>query len=190
LSQLPNFFSLLRFLSAPLMGWLILQRRLDLALLVGLAAGVSDLLDGYLARLLHANSRVGAYLDPAADKVLLVVSFVSLGYIGQIPLWLIALVILRDLVIVVGVLLLWRFRGETEFSPLFSGKLSTAFQIATVLAILVGDAFTLKSASSLRIIGVSGTSFFTILSGINYVRKGIRMASSNNRMPRGKRNFQ
>ncbi len=172
------------------MGWLVLQRRFDLALLLGLAAGVSDLLDGYLARLVKSTSRLGAYLDPAADKVLLVFAFVSLGLIGQIPLWLVSLVIARDLVIVVGVVLLWQLRNQTEFSPLFSGKISTAFQIATVLAILVGNVFTLKSLSALRIIGVSGTSFFTIVSWVNYVRKGIRMASSNNRVLSGTRHYK
>ena len=172
------------------MGWLVLQHRLDLALLLGLAAGLSDLLDGYLARLTQSNSQLGAYLDPAADKVLLVFAFVSLGLIGQIPLWLIGLVISRDLVIVVGVILLWQLRNQTKFSPSFSGKVSTAFQIATVLAILVGNVFTLKSLYTLRIIGVSGTSFFTIVSWANYIRKGIRMASSNNRVLSGTQDYR
>lgn len=140
-------------------------------------AGFTDWIDGYVARRLGAMSKAGTYLDPAADKLLLVTAFVSLGLIGLIPAWLIILVVIRDLVIVVGVALLWKLRGRTEFAPLLSGKLSTAFQIFTVLAVLVGTAFPFKGASILRDAGVAGTLLFTVVSGVNYVRKGIKMAS-------------
>lgn len=122
-------------------------------------------------------SRFGAYLDPAADKLLLVITFVSLGVIGLIPAWLIWLVVVRDLVIVIGVALLWFLRGRSEFTPLLSGKLSTAFQIFTVLAVLVGTTFPFKGAGILRDGGIAGTLLFTVISGINYVRRGIKMAA-------------
>lgn len=114
-------------------------------------AGVTDWIDGYVARRMRATSKAGAYLDPAADKLLLVIAFVSLGLIGLIPGWLIWLVVLRDAVIVVGAALLWSLRGRREFTPLLSGKLSTAFQIFTVLAVLVGTAFPFRGAGNMRI---------------------------------------
>ena len=137
---------------------------------------MTDWVDGYAARRLGAVSKLGAYLDPAADKLLLVISFLSLGIVGLLPLWLIALVVIRDLVIVTGAALLWRFRRRTQFTPLLSGKLSTAFQIYTVLAVLVGSAFPFNGAGTLRDTGIVGTALLSCLSGINYVRKGIKMA--------------
>lgn len=175
--QIPNLLSLLRLICAPITGWLILRNRLEAALILSCGAGFTDWIDGYIARRLGALSKVGTYLDPAADKLLLVIAFVSLGVIGLIPAWLIGLVIVRDLVIVVGVVLLWKLRGRTEFTPVLSGKLSTAFQIFTVLAVLVGTVFPFKGARILRDAGIVGTLLFTCVSGLNYVRKGIKMAS-------------
>jgi cardiolipin synthase len=166
----------LRLICAPITGWLILQNRLEAALFLSCGAGVTDLIDGYIARRWDAMSRFGTYLDPAADKLLLVITFVSLGVVGLIPAWLIWLVVIRDLVIVIGSALLWALRGRTEFTPLLSGKLSTAFQIFTVLAVLVGTTFPFKGAGILRDAGIAGTLLFTVVSGINYVRRGIKMA--------------
>jgi cardiolipin synthase (CMP-forming) len=177
LRQIPNLLSFLRLICAPITGWLILRNRLEAALLLSCAAGVTDWIDGYVARRLGAMSKIGSYLDPAADKLLLVIAFVSLGVIGLIPDWLVLLVVARDLVIVIGVALLWKLRGRTEFTPLLSGKLSTAFQIFTVLAVLVGTVFPFTGARILRDAGIAGTLLFTLVSGLNYVRKGIKMAA-------------
>jgi cardiolipin synthase len=145
---------------------------------MGIGAGLSDWADGYLARRLGISTKIGTYLDPAADKILLVTVFVCLGFAGRIPLWLVVLVIGRDLVIVVGVLLLWKLRHRTRFTPLVSGKISTFFQIATVLVVLVGSVLGTTLVRELRVFTVAATTFFTALSGVNYVRRGIRMASS------------
>jgi cardiolipin synthase len=166
-------------LSAPVVGWLILEQRLTPALVLSLIAAASDWLDGYLARRLGSISKIGEYLDPAGDKLLLATAFVCLGLIGQIPRWLVGLVIGRDLVIVIGSLLLWRLRNRTDFQPVFSGKLSTAFQILTVLAILLESAFSTKLLYGVKLLGFAGASIFTCVSGYLYVRKGIRMASRN-----------
>jgi cardiolipin synthase len=176
LRQIPNLLSLLRLACAPITGWLILRNRLEAALFLSCGAGLTDWIDGYLARRWGAMSKAGAYLDPAADKLLLIIAFVSLGLIGLIPAWLIWLVVLRDSVIVVGAALLWSLRGRTEFRPLLSGKLSTVFQILTVLAVLVGTVFPFRGAGILRDGGIVGTFLFTVISGVNYVRKGIKMA--------------
>lgn len=167
----------MRLICAPVSGWLILNQRPAAALALACAAGFTDWVDGYVARRLGAESKVGAYLDPAADKLLLVICFVSLGFIGLLPAWLIFLVVARDLIIVAGSALLWRLRGRTEFTPLLSGKLSTASQICTVLVVLMGAAFPFGAARILREAGITLTALLTCLSGTNYVRKGIKMAA-------------
>lgn len=179
MGYLPNFLSIIRLLSAPVVGWLILEQRLAPALVLSLIAGASDWLDGYLARRLGSTSKVGVYLDPAADKLLLATAFICLGVIGQIPKWLMGLVIGRDLVIVIGAFLLWRLRKRTDFEPVFSGKASTAFQILTVLAILLENAFSTKLLYGVKMLGFAGATLFTCISGYLYVLKGIRMASRN-----------
>lgn len=177
MGHLPNLLSLVRLLAAPVVGWLILEHRLAPALGISLVAGVSDWLDGYLARRFASTSQLGIYLDPGADKALLITAFVCLGLIGQIPAWLVILVIGRDLVILLGVFLLWTLRNRTDFKPVWSGKISTAFQILTVLAILLGNIFSLKLLYGLRLVGFAGTLLFTCLSGTAYVLKGIQMSS-------------
>lgn len=174
---LPNFLSFLRLLAAPVVAWLAVRQRFDLVLMVLVPAALTDWLDGYAARLLGVSGELGAYLDPAADKILLVVSFVSLGVVGQIPMWLVWLVLGRDVVIVTGIILLWLLRNRTEFPPLLSGKISTFFQIVTVLVVLLDTVFEIHSVAILRQIGIVLTAFFTGFSGINYVRRGIVMSS-------------
>ena len=174
-SRLPNLISLLRLALAPVFAWLVVKQRFSSAMLVGIFAGVTDWLDGYAARKLKVRTETGTYLDPAADKTLLVVAFLSLGWARQIPAWLVALVMGRDLVIVVGVVLLWKFRGRTDFPPLLSGKVSTFFQIVTVVLVLLSAVFPGRLLFVLRFLGFVCTAFFTALSGINYIRRGIEM---------------
>jgi cardiolipin synthase len=164
-------------LAAPVIGWLVLSDRIWPALIAGIGAGISDWADGYLARRLSVITTTGTYLDPAADKVLLFTVFVCLGFAGRIPAWLVVLVIARDLVIVVGVVLLWKIRHRTRFTPLLSGKISTFFQIATVLVVLVESVLQTSPVRELKLFVLAATTFFTALSGLNYVRRGIRMAS-------------
>jgi cardiolipin synthase len=124
------------------------------------------------------TSKLGTYVDPAADKVLLVTAFLSLGLNGAIPKWLVALVIGRDIVIVVGASLLWKFRHRTEFTPLIIGKISTTFQIVTVLVVLMARVFSWRLIHGALLACFTLTAAFTIMSGIGYIRKGIRLANS------------
>lgn len=174
-SRLPNLISLLRLALAPVFAWLVVKQRFSTAMLIGIFAGVTDWLDGFAARKLKVRTETGTYLDPAADKTLLVVAFLSLGWARQIPAWLVALVMGRDFVIVVGVVLLWKFRGRTDFPPLLSGKVSTFFQIVTVVLVLLNAVFPSRLLFVLRFLGFVCTAFFTALSGINYIRRGIEM---------------
>lgn len=174
--RLPNLISLARLVAAPLVAWLLYGGRFRIALFVLLVAGLTDWLDGYSARKLGLTNRIGVVLDPMADKVLLVVVFVSLGFLGLIPFWLFVLVVGRDLVIVTGAILLRLLRNRREFVPSLFGKVSTFFQIVLALLAVVLAAFPFRMIEVLEITGVILAAIFTLLSGIDYVRQGIEMA--------------
>jgi len=158
-----------------------LEHRFQLALAVTSLAGISDWLDGWAARHVdHGSTELGTLLDPIADKVLLITLFISCGPAGLIPIWLVALVLSRDLVIVVGsLLILWR-RGPVRFLPLAVGKVSTFFQILSVLLVLLygtgGSLFATDFFQLVKNLALAQTAFFTALSGGAYVRRGIEIA--------------
>src|SRR5262249_14884589 len=124
--NVPNFLTLLRLIAIP--GFLILIQNGEYAdaLVVFVAAGVTDGLDGAIARLTHTKTTLGAYMDPAADKLLLLSAFISLAFRDAVPSWLTVLVISRDVVVVLGYFLLFTMTQETmEIRPTLTGKLST-----------------------------------------------------------------
>ena len=134
--NLPNIISLARLLTVPVVVYLILHRYDAAAFLLCVAAGVSDAIDGYLAKRLGQASELGALLDPIADKTLLVGVYLSLGHMEHIATWLVILVVSRDLLIVGGVLLLKFSNGGTlRMKPFMISKVNTLVQI--VLASLV-----------------------------------------------------
>lgn len=176
LLRLPNLISLLRVVAAPFVAWLLYAGRFREALVLLLAAGLTDWLDGYAARKLGISDRLGIVLDPMADKILMVVVFVSLGLLGLIPWWLFVMVVVRDLVIVAGVLLLRILRNRRQFLPTMMGKVSTFFQIVLALLAVVYAAYSYQWLDWLKFTGVILTAIFTLLSGLDYVRQGIEMA--------------
>lgn len=125
-----------RFLLVPLIIWSLLTDRMALAFWTFFAAGVSDFLDGLLARLLKSRTAIGAYLDPLADKTLMVAVYITLSVKGIIPLWLVILVVSRDVLIVSGTLLILLFDKEFEVVPHFISKINTATQIFLVIFLL------------------------------------------------------
>jgi len=164
----PNAITLARLCAVPGAVWLILQGRLDLAFWVFVAAGVSDGLDGWLARARNTRSRLGAILDPVADKALLVSVYVTLAAIGVLPDWLAILVVFRDLLIVGGVLLLYVVDQAPPIRPLLISKANTVLQIALAAGALMlagygwGDAWVLNAL----VVAVAAS---TIASGAAYV---------------------
>ena len=115
--NLPNLITLARLLSVPLTIWLIFSERYGAAFWVFVGAGVSDALDGYIAKRFDRRTRLGAMLDPAADKAMLVGVYVTLGLAGQLPSWLVALVVLRDVLIVLGFFLVPATAAPTATRP-------------------------------------------------------------------------
>jgi cardiolipin synthase len=136
LRHLPNLLTALRLVAAPLTAMLILKGSDGEALAIFALAGLSDALDGYLARRLSPGSRLGIYLDPAADKLLMLASFVTLTVIHAVPLWLTVLIIGRDVGIVAGVGLAWLLGLPVQVEALNIGKASTVVQIAFVGLVL------------------------------------------------------
>lgn len=175
LRYLPTALTLVRIVCIPFLISLLASHRFTEALILTLIAGVTDWLDGFLARALKVTGNLGVVLDPAADKLLLVALFLTLGWNRLIPFWMLALVIGRDLVIATGALLLRVFRGYRQFLPSTLGKVSTFFQILLVLLVLIDAAFPYTAAYWLMLIALSLSALFTALSWIGYVRRGISM---------------
>ena len=135
--HLPNLLSALRLLAAPVAAWLILEGHDIAALVTFAAAGASDGLDGFVARRWGVTSVFGAWLDPVADKLLMLFCFTSLYGIGAAPFWLLVLVVARDLAIVAAWLLIKLWAPRAPVAPLFIGKLSTAVQILYIFTLLL-----------------------------------------------------
>lgn len=135
LIYLPNLISVFRLFMVPVIVWMIVADQLLGAFIVFLIAGVSDGLDGFLARQFRWQTELGAYLDPIADKALLVSIYAALGFFGHLPAWLVILVISRDLLIVGAVLLSWFLSRTVAIHPLRISKVNTTAQIS--LAVLV-----------------------------------------------------
>ncbi len=167
LRQIPNLLTAIRLVLAPLTAWLILRDRNLEALFVFGFAGASDALDGFLARRFGITSRFGEYLDPAADKLLMLASFVTLTAVGMAPFWLTATVIGRDVAIVLGVVLARVLSLPVKVQPLVVGKASTVVQVGYIGLLLL--LLTLRvDMPSLAMAAAFVTLGFTLASGLAY----------------------
>jgi cardiolipin synthase len=173
LFTLPNAITFARLCAVPWVVWLVLQHRFDLAFYMFLAAGVSDAVDGWLARVRNARSKLGAILDPVADKALLVSMYVTLAAVGVLPDWLAILVVFRDLVIVGGVLVLYVLGQPPAIQPIMLSKANTVLQIVLVAGALMVAAFTLSVGPLLDLL-VLATAATTLASGAVYVWRAAR----------------
>lgn len=173
--NIPNFLSLLRIILVPVIVIFLIQDSYAKALIVFTIAGLTDALDGTLARLLNKQTELGAFLDPLADKILLSTSFIALSIFGLIPSWLTVIVISRDFIILLGIMILSMMSVTYEIKPVFVSKITTALQIGTVFFALFLKSFTSDIISHDLIIILSWlTASFTIISGVLYIFKGIK----------------
>ena len=163
----PNLITFGRLCAVPLAFWLVLEHRLDLAFYLFVVAGLSDAVDGWLARRYGGNS-IGALLDPVADKALLVTMYVTLAVVRELPDWLAILVVFRDLLIVGGVIVLGFLGQPVVIRPLYVSKLNTALQIVLIAATLFLSGFSLMAPWLLTVmIWIVAAS--TLISGAAYV---------------------
>jgi cardiolipin synthase (CMP-forming) len=138
---IPNFITIGRLLLVPLAVLMIGQGRWVAAFSIFIVAGVSDAVDGFLAKRFGMASELGAYLDPVADKALIVAIYVTLAIGGIIPAWLTILVVSRDIIIISGVILSWLMEKPVEMAPFIVSKLNTAAQIGFAALVLGMKAF-------------------------------------------------
>src|SRR6266566_3890987 len=143
---LANWLTILRILLIPVFVSLLVYRKPGPALVVFAAAALTDLLDGWIARRQRSQSRLGAFLDPMADKLLLTASFVTLTYLKVLPFWIAAVVISRDVILVVGALLIYMLGGRIRPRPTWAGKAATLFQVLAVLSGLLARFFQVQIA--------------------------------------------
>jgi len=141
---IPNLITILRFLLVPAVVLAMLQSHWEWAFFGFVAAGISDGVDGFIARQFNQRSRLGAYLDPMADKILLVSVFVVLGIGGQLPLWLVVAVVSRDALIICAVLMSTVIGHPVEMKPLLVSKANTAAQIVLAAEVLAELTFGLN----------------------------------------------
>lgn len=176
LRHLPNALTLFRLgLLVPFLLFLCRQEYVS-SFYTFLFAGLTDALDGFLARRFHWQSFLGSFIDPLADKLLIVSSFIALALIGLLPWWLVALVFLRDLTISVGVLAWYYFiRRKLEFNPTLLSKINTTLQLVLIISCLFELAyFPFPDFFRNTLIGL--TTMTTLITYIDYVVIGSKMA--------------
>lgn len=158
---------------SPVVGWFILANEPRTALWLSWIAGISDLLDGWLARRFHWATQLGAYLDPAADKIMLGLIFLCFGEMGWVPWWLVAMVFGRDLMIVLGAAYIYRTTGNRMFPPSQWGKISTTIQILCSLFVLWRQANPVLISPLIPVILIWIMAAGTAWSGIHYFWLGV-----------------
>ena len=167
----PNFLTLLRMAMVPFFVLAVSGANFELALWIFIVAGITDALDGFVARRMDMRSLIGAYLDPIADKMLITVAYISLtvpqGQAVVIPLWLTILALFRDFVIMVVAVVLYQVEGLREFPPSALGRATTFAQVLTVSVVLLANVVAIPAMIPVSCFYLSF--FLVILSGFNYI---------------------
>lgn len=171
--SIPNLITLARILLVPVVIWAITSGATQVAFLLFLVAGVSDAVDGFLAKRFGMATELGAYLDPLADKAMIVSIYVALGVAEAIPRWLVILVVSRDVMIVGAVILSWLVDKPIALKPLMVSKANTVAQI--VLALVVLGSLGFKFDAEGLIVTLTGlVAALTLLSIAFYVAEWVR----------------
>ncbi len=165
--DLPNIISMLRVMLVWPVVLLLLHGDYGFALLLFAVAGISDGIDGFLAKHYGWESRLGSILDPIADKLLLVCSFIVLGYTGLLPIWLVIVVLLRDFVIMFGAVAYYLFIGNYAMEPSISSKINTFMEIVLVFVVIISQLIQLPESILQGLIGVTAVTI--LVSGLGYI---------------------
>ncbi|HVN95643.1 MAG TPA: CDP-alcohol phosphatidyltransferase family protein [Syntrophorhabdaceae bacterium] len=170
--NVPNLLSIFRLFITIFFILAVYHDRLNYALYLFILQGITDLLDGFIARVFGLKTTLGAFLDPLADKTMLIAAFVMLSFKNILPSWLLILVLLRDMVIAGGFLFLYRLARTVKPVPTILGKITTVSQIAVILYFLWFVSGRFDAAF------IYAAAFFTVISGCHYVLVGIRLLRS------------
>ena len=168
LMNIPNIITLARILSVPLLIWCILSGQYDLSFLIFMLAGISDGVDGFLAKRYGWKTELGAYLDAVADKTLLVSIFVALGIIKLLPAWIVIGVVARDILIIGAVLLSWILENPVTIKPSYVSKVNTTLQILLAGLVLANAGFALGLGEAIAVV-VLIVAIFTLWSALDYM---------------------
>jgi cardiolipin synthase len=166
--NIPNFITLARVLSVPVIFWLLITAQNEAAFYVFVLAGLSDAVDGFLAKRFNWSTELGAYLDPMADKLLIVSIYIALGVRHELPPWLVIAVVSRDILIVLAVLLSWLMNKPVHIRPLAVSKANTVAQLLLAAMVLADTAFAL-GLDTARVVLVWVTGVLTLLSLATYL---------------------
>jgi cardiolipin synthase len=175
--SIPNIITLVRILCVPVVVWAITGGEMLIAFVLFLAAGLSDAVDGYLAKRYNMSSELGAYLDPIADKALIVSIYVSLGIAEAIPRWLVILVVSRDILIVGAFILAWVIEKPMIVKPHPVSKLNTVAQIVFACLVLASLGFKFDPGVLLPLL-MTLVAVLTLLSIAFYVAEWVRHVSN------------
>jgi cardiolipin synthase len=175
--NLPNLITIGRILLVPVIVWAITSGEMLFAFILFLAAGVSDAIDGFLAKRFGMASELGSYLDPLADKALIVSIYIALGIADALPRWFVILVVSRDIMIVSAVMLSWIAGNPVTIKPLAVSKANTAAQIVLATLVLASLGLGFK-AGWLIDFGIAVVAILTLVSIAAYVREWVRHMGS------------
>jgi cardiolipin synthase len=176
--NIPNFLTLMRIFLVPVLVIFLIQGLFFHALIVFVVAGITDGVDGFLARILKQKTVLGSYMDPLADKALIASSYVTLAILGMIPSWLTVIVVSRDFIILFGISVLSFMSISFDIRPAFVSKVTTVLQLLTIFSVLVLRYLPGSFYWELVEVAYWATAFFTIVSGVHYVTKGVRFINS------------
>ena len=173
---IPNLITLARLISVPAIIWLILSNKIAIAFWLFLAAGISDAVDGFIAKHFDAETELGKFLDPLADKVLLVATYLALGYTDHLATWLVILVVFRDLTIVGGALLYETVTHSLEMTPIAISKVNTVAQIILATYVLGSNGLVGELPMVMDTL-VATVTLTTVLSGGAYIFMWTKLAA-------------
>jgi len=175
--NIPNILTLVRILLTPLLIIFLLKKLFTMALLVFAMAGISDALDGFIARYFNQRTVLGAHLDPLADKLLLLSSYISLAVLKIIPGWLAVIVIARDVIIILGIAVLTITDKPLKIKPSTISKCTTAIQLVTIFFVLLRPDVTHFGTFQISLFWT--TAILTIASGLHYIYIGMNQLQEN-----------
>jgi cardiolipin synthase (CMP-forming) len=174
--NIPNALTIIRIIFVPIIIILLIQGSFFKALILFTLSGITDVLDGALARFLNQQTTLGASLDPIADKALMMSCFVTLSIKHAIPGWLTVIVISRDCIILIGISVLALMSVAYEIRPSVISKITTLLQILTIFFVLAIKSFSISYGQGwLLPVSFGLTTLFTVISGLHYLFRGIRL---------------
>ena len=182
--NIPNVITLGRVILVPVIFWLLVSGNTKAAFFAFICAGISDAVDGFLAKRFHLQTELGAHLDPLADKLLIVSIYVALGVAAKLPSWLVIAVVSRDILIVLGVVLAWMLGHAVRIKPIGISRVNTVAQIVLAGFVLADEGFAL-GLDVLRSLLVWITGMLTLLSLAAYLKAWLALMGGDAAQPRG-----